>query len=97
LQKQLDLLGFILKNIKERHSNMTREIKEDLVSIITPTYNSNKFLRDTLDCVIAQTYKNWDLIIIDDGSTDNTLLILEEYSKINPLVFDFLATSYMYK
>lgn len=60
---------------------MIREIKEDLVSIITPTYNSNKFLRETLDCVIAQTYKNWELIITDDGSTDNTLLILEEYSK----------------
>tara|TARA_S200000501_G_scaffold371375_1_gene414330 strand:+ start:3497 stop:4267 length:771 start_codon:yes stop_codon:yes gene_type:complete len=60
---------------------MIGEIKEDLVSIITPTYNSNKFLRETLDCIIAQTYKNWELIITDDGSTDNTILILEEYSK----------------
>lgn len=56
---------------------MIREIKEDLISIITPTYNSNKFLRETLDCVIAQNYKNWDLIITVDGSTNNTLLILE--------------------
>lgn len=57
------------------------KINENLVSIITPTYNSNKFLKETLDSIIAQTYKNWELIITDDGSTDNTLLILEEYSK----------------
>ena len=86
-----------MENIKEIDSNLIREIKEDLVTIITPTYNSNKILRETLDCVIAQTYKSWDLIITDDGSTVNTLLILEEYSKINPLVFDFLGTSYFYK
>ena len=76
---------------------MIREIKEDLVSIITPTYNSNKFLRETLDCVIAQNYKNWDLIITVDGSTNNTLLFFEEYSKINPLVNNFLATISLYK
>lgn len=69
-------------SVKEICNVMTQKNnRENLVSIITPTYNSSKFLRETLDCIIAQTYKNWELIITDDGSTDNTLLILEEYSK----------------
>lgn len=52
---------------------------EKLVSIITPTYNCAKFIARTLDSVIAQTYQTWEMIIVDDRSSDNTREIVEEY------------------
>ncbi len=52
-----------------------------LVSIIIPAYNAEKYISETVDSVITQTYKNWELIIINDGSKDHTLPILESYSK----------------
>ncbi len=54
---------------------------EKLVSIITPTYNCAKFIARTLDSVQAQTYQNWEMIIVDDRSQDNTKEIVEEYMK----------------
>jgi teichuronic acid biosynthesis glycosyltransferase TuaG len=44
----------------------------ELVSIIMPSFNTGKFIKETIDSVINQTYRNWELIIIDDCSTDNT-------------------------
>jgi len=50
-----------------------------LVSIITPVYNSAKHLETTIKSVLAQTYKNWELILIDDGSNDDSLTLIESY------------------
>lgn len=52
-----------------------------LVSIIIPTYNRAGFLSETLDSILCQQYANLECIVIDDGSTDNTLSLLKEYSK----------------
>lgn len=52
----------------------------DLISIITPTYNCGKFIEETIKSVIAQSYNNWEMIIVDDCSTDNTKEIVEKYS-----------------
>lgn len=52
-----------------------------LVSIITPAYNAEKFIADTIDSVLAQTYIQWEMIIVDDLSSDNTVKIVEEYIK----------------
>ena len=57
---------------------------EDLVSIITPTYNCGKYIAETIESVINQTYKNWEMIIIDDCSTDNTKEVVERYQKNHP-------------
>lgn len=50
-----------------------------LISIILPTYNRADFIRSSLDSVFAQTYTHWELVIIDDGSTDDTVTVLREY------------------
>ena len=44
----------------------------DLVSIIMPSYNTAEYISQSIESVIAQTYNNWELIIVDDCSTDNT-------------------------
>ena len=52
-----------------------------LVSIVLPVYNGAKYLRESIDSVISQTYKNWELIIVDDCSTDETADISKEYAQ----------------
>lgn len=54
-------------------------MKEDLVSIIMPTYNCEKFIESSIKSVIDQTYQNWELIIVDDCSTDSTKKIVKKY------------------
>lgn len=51
------------------------------VSIIMPVYNEEAFLKETLDSVISQTLKDIEIICVDDGSTDNSVRILQEYAK----------------
>ncbi|MAK48882.1 glycosyltransferase [Marinobacter sp. UBA2498] len=50
-----------------------------LVSVITPTFNRSDFLPESIDSVLAQTYQNFQLIIVDDGSTDSTREVVEPY------------------
>ena len=52
---------------------------EPLVSVVIPVYNAEKFLREALDSIVNQTYKNLEIICVDDGSADSSLSILEEY------------------
>lgn len=52
-----------------------------LVSIITPTYNSEKFISATILSLLSQTYTNWEMIIVDDCSTDSTEEIIQEFIK----------------
>ncbi|WP_421663844.1 glycosyltransferase family 2 protein [Lysinibacillus telephonicus] len=53
----------------------------DLVSIIMPAYNAEKFISQSIESIIRQTYDNWELIIINDCSKDSTLQICESFSK----------------
>ncbi|MGU8573755.1 glycosyltransferase family 2 protein [Clostridium perfringens] len=55
----------------------------DLVSIITPMYNSQKYIEEMLKSVINQSYSNWELIIVDDCSIDDSCKIVEKYSKFD--------------
>ena len=53
--------------------------EKDLVSIIMPTYNCGEFIEKTINSIINQTYTNWELIIVDDCSNDNTKEVLKKY------------------
>jgi teichuronic acid biosynthesis glycosyltransferase TuaG len=49
------------------------------VSVIMPAYNASDYIQESINSVIAQTFTNWELIIVDDGSTDKTSVIIENY------------------
>lgn len=55
-------------------------MEENLVSIVIPVYNSEKFLRESLDSILNQTYERIEIIAVNDGSTDSSSDILKEYS-----------------
>ncbi len=59
---------------------------EGLVSVIMPTYNCAKFISETLDSIIAQTYENWEVVIVDDCSKDNTREIVDAYIAKDPRI-----------
>lgn len=54
---------------------------EALVSIVMPAYNCEKYVVEAINSVLAQTYKNWELLVLDDGSKDNTSQIIEGFSQ----------------
>ena len=56
-------------------------MQNDIISIITPSYGSASFISDTVKSVLHQTYKHWEMIIVDDVSPDNSNKIIEEYIK----------------
>lgn len=61
----------------------------ELVSIVMPTYNSAKFVAQSIDSIIAQTYPKWELLITDDCSSDETLTIVRHYTKIDSRIHLF--------
>lgn len=58
---------------------MTQLNSNPLISVIVPCYNQARFLRDSLTSLLNQTYKNWECIIVNDGSTDNTTDVAAEW------------------
>ncbi len=56
-------------------------MSEHLVSIVTPVYNAEKFISETIDSIQKQTYKDWELILVDDCSSDSSYDIISEYMK----------------
>lgn len=54
-----------------------------LVSIIMPTYNAEKTVVESINSIRAQTYQNWELLVTDDCSTDDTMNILRSFSEID--------------
>ena len=55
--------------------------QDDKISVIIPVFNTEKYLRKCINSVIAQTYRNWELLLIDDGSTDRSGLICDAFAK----------------
>ena len=65
---------------------MNNKNTSPLVSIITPSYNSADFITDTIDSVRSQTYSNWEMIIIDDHSSDQTVKVVKAIIKQEPRI-----------
>jgi teichuronic acid biosynthesis glycosyltransferase TuaG len=61
----------------------------NLVSIITPSFNSSKYIKETVDSVLSQTYENWELIIVDDGSKDSSANIIQDLTNTDTRIKGF--------
>lgn len=57
------------------------KLKDDPeISVVVPMYNAEKFIGQTLDCLVNQSFRNFEIIVIDDGSTDNSKRVVEHFS-----------------
>lgn len=56
-------------------------MQENLISIVVPVYNAEKFIKDTVASVVNQTYPNWELLLVNDGSTDNSGKLIENLAE----------------
>ncbi|NJL45009.1 MAG: glycosyltransferase family 2 protein [Leptolyngbyaceae cyanobacterium SM2_3_12] len=56
------------------------------MSVVIPAYNASKFIQRTLDSVLGQTYRNLEVLVVDDGSTDNTATIVKQYGALDPRI-----------
>ena len=75
-EKQYQNIQIVLeKNMAEWVCNM----EQDLISIVVPVYRAENYIEETLDCVRAQTYTNWELLLIEDCGPDRSRQIIEEY------------------
>ena len=66
----------------------------ELISVIIPLYNSQRFIGKCVESLLEQTYKNCEIIIVDDGSTDNSLEIVNKYAQQDARVRVFSGTKY---
>lgn len=65
---------------KAYFSGNDETVSNELVSVIMPVFNSSRFLREAIESVLAQTYTNWELLVVDDASTDNSIEIANKYA-----------------
>ena len=70
----------ILRPAENRGEQMTQE----LLSIVTPVYNAENYILETIQMVLNQTYQNWELLLINDASTDNSAQVIADYLEQNP-------------
>src|ERR1044072_6081218 len=61
-------------------------MSDQLVSIIMPAYNAERYIAASIESVLAQTYSDWELIVVDDGSTDRTATVTQEFVKRDPRI-----------
>ncbi len=60
---------------------MRNKEKQPLISVVMPVYNAGSFLMEAIESIRAQTYKNWELVCVDDGSSDDSYEILRKYAR----------------
>ncbi len=62
--------------------NNLRDVEQPVILVITPSFNHGCFLRQTIESVAAQTFRSFEHIVVDGGSTDGTVEILKEFSHL---------------
>ncbi|GHU71025.1 hypothetical protein FACS189413_12180 [Bacteroidia bacterium] len=67
---------------------MTENLKSPLISIILPVYNGEKYLREAMDSIVAQTFRLWELIVINNASTDSSREIVLQYNDSRIILLD---------
>jgi glycosyltransferase involved in cell wall biosynthesis len=80
LENSLETVPYTFESVVLKYPEETK----GLISIIIPVYNTEQYLRQALDSVITQTFRNWEAILVDDGSTDKSSEICVEYTKKDP-------------
>lgn len=78
--------GFTLKSNNTSKASYKDVDTNSLVSIIMPIYNSESFIINSVESVLDQTYKNWELILIDDCSIDSSYLLVQEFALKDPRI-----------
>lgn len=68
-----------MKTVIETHTSSDQSSHEPEVSVIIPVFNGAKYIKEAIECVLNQTFKDFEIIVVDDGSTDNTRCILETW------------------
>lgn len=63
-----------------------------LVTVIMPVYNAERYMEQSIESIIAQTYQKWELLIVDDGSTDSSVQIMQEYCSRDRRIQMILST-----
>ena len=61
-------------------------MRQPKVSIIMPTYNRADHIKESIDSLVSQTYKDFEVIVVDDGSTDNTVNVLAPYIREKKII-----------
>ena len=68
---------------------MNNEVIHPLFSVLIANYNNGRFLQQAIESVLTQTYSNWEIVIVDDASSDNSFDIYDKYKDDNRFVFKF--------
>lgn len=74
------------------HTLFQKHMDSDLISIITPSYNCEEYIAETIESIQSQTYENWELLITDDCSTDKSRDIISSYAQKDPRIRLFVLS-----
>ena len=66
--------------INNTNNDISTNNRNPVISVCMSMYNASKYLRECIDSVLAQTFKNFEFLIVDDGSTDNSVEIVKSYN-----------------
>ena len=73
------VLGAFLNRYITQKTGLSLFAKRPFISVLVTSYNYERYLRQTLDSILAQSYKNYEVVIVDDGSTDKSVSVINEY------------------